>query len=114
MNHVKSFDILLFVETWCCENYNIDIDGYFCINCPRPKCDYKAKRNSGGVVVYCKLLYKSIIQVVDVNNKGIIWFKIDKSVLPSNNDAYFCICYIPPEDSLLYRKERSILFEFDF
>lgn len=36
--------------------------------------------------------------------------------LQTNNerDLYFCTCYIPPEDSPVYRNVQSNLFEFDF
>lgn len=45
---------------------------------------------------------------------GIIWFKVNKDYLKSEKDNYFCITYIPPDGSRLYRNINSTLFEFDF
>ena len=80
--------------------------------CPRPKWNRRAKRNSGGVVVYYKSIYKNVIEKVSINPKGILWFRIKTE--SSLQDIYVCLCYIPPEDSKVYKNTTSLLFEYDF
>ena len=82
--------------------------------CPRPKCNRRsrAKRNSGGVVVYYKSIYKNVIENVSINPKDILWFRIKTE--SSLQDIYVCLCYIPPEDSKVYKNTTSPLFEYDF
>ena len=106
--------MLLLNETWNASRKNVNIDGYDCFNFPRPKSNSKAKRCSGGVIVYYKSCYKNYFHLLNIDNKGILWFKLDKQFLQSDKDAYFCICYIPPEDSAVYRNINSVLYDFDF
>ena len=114
LNFISDFDILIFTETWSSQTSNVNIDGYNYFNCPRPKFNNKAKRNSGGVIIYYKHKLCNSLELITLNNKGIIWFKLKKEFLLTDNDAYFCSCYIPPEDSSLYKNVKSSLFEFDF
>ena len=51
---ISSYDIIILTETWNAKSTNIKIDNYECFSCPRPKCNNKAKRHSGGVIVYYK------------------------------------------------------------
>jgi len=51
---------------------------------------------------------------LSVNNKGLIWIKLDKHYFGADNDVYICNCYIPPEVSNVYKSRLSPLFEFDF
>ena len=113
-NFISDYDILLFSECWHSKLSNIDIEGYSHFSCPRPKFNRKAKRNSGGVIVYFKNILSSHLELVNVNQNGIIWFKLNKTFLLTDNDAYICLSYVPPEDSSVYKNINSTLFEFDF
>ena len=55
-------------------------------NCPRPKFNRKAKRDSGGIIVYFKNKFINHIELVKVNQNGIIWFKLKKTFLLAEND----------------------------
>ena len=114
MNFVSDFDILLFTETWNSKHSKPNINGYDYFDCPRPKCSKKAKRNSGGVIIYYKEKYRNNLELVDVNYKGIIWLKLKSNFICSDNDTFICLTYVPPEDSSLYKNVNSSLFEFDF
>ena len=114
MNFINDFDILILTETWHSKTSNINIDGYCHFSCPRPKFNSNARRNSSGVIIYYKTTYFNHIELVNVNQNGIIWFKLKKEFLLTENDAYFCSLYIPPESSTLYKNVKSSLFEFDF
>ena len=89
LNYVCDFDVLLLNETWNASRKNVNIDGYDCFNCPRPKSNSKAKRCSGGVIVYYKSCYKNYFHLLNIDCKGLIWFKLDKQFLQSDKDAYF-------------------------
>jgi hypothetical protein len=73
-----------------------------------------AKRHSGGIIIYFKECYREFISLVSLDNKGIILFKLSKDMSCSSKDSYFCLCYIPPEDSNVYRNINSPLYDFDF
>ena len=59
-------------------------------------------------------MYHGYIDLVNINDKGIIWFKLKKLHFGFDNDIYVCGCYIPPADSQVYTNSSSPLFEFDF
>ena len=41
------------------------------------------------------------IEILSINNADIIWFKIKKDFTCSDDDQYFALCYIPPDNSTL-------------
>ena len=114
VNYINNFDLILLTETWTSNISNLNLSGYECINCPRLKCNRKAKRDSGGITIYYKQQLHNHIELIKTNQVGIVWFKISKQFLSVENDVYFCVCYIPPEGSAVYRNIRSSLFEVDF
>ena len=114
INEISKYDILIFTECWISKFSNVNINGYECFVCPRQKCNKKAKRSSGGITVYFKHHLSQKISLIKRNTKGILWFKVDKSVFDNVTDRYFCVCYIPPESSNVYRNRSSELFQFDF
>ena len=114
LNYINEFDVLLFTECWNSQISNIEIKNFESISCSRPKCNAKAKRNSGGIIVYYKEQLSKFIEVVNIDNKGIMWFKLKDNESGSSEDKYICVCYIPPEDSNVYKNVNSPLYEFDF
>ena len=114
LNFINSYDVLIFSETWNSKNTNVNLDKFESFSCPRPKCNRKVKRNSGGVIIYYKKLYSKGIALVKQNNQGIIWFKLKKTFFGTENDVNVCSCYIPPNDSSVDTNENSPLYEFYF
>ena len=106
--------MILFTETWNSKVTNIDIKNYEHFSCPRPKSNLKAKRHSGGLIIYYKAKYHNCIELVNINSKGIVWFKLKRTYFGTENDLYFCTCYIPPESSNVYKNAISPLYEYDF
>ena len=102
LNYINKYDFLFLTETWHSNTSNIDIDNFLNFSCPRPKCYRKAKHDSGGVVIYYNKKYFGHVKLLFVNNKGLIWIKLDKQYFGADNDVYICNCYIPPEDSNVY------------
>ena len=74
---INEFDILIFTETWHAKTSKYDIENFDSFSCPRPKCNKKAKRESGGVIVYFKKSISKGLKLLNINEKGIIWFKMD-------------------------------------
>lgn len=114
INFVSDYDIILLTETWNSKITDIHLKGYDHYNCPRPKYNQNSKRNSGGVIVYFKEYFSKRIELLKTDENGIIWFKLKHKDGTSENDMFICLCYIPPEDSAVYRNVRSPMYEFDF
>ena len=112
-DYINSYDILFFTESWCNKYSNIDIQGYTVYSCPRPKCSKRAKRDSGGIAIYCKNKLIDGLEIVKMDDKGIVWLKLKSSFFNFENDHYFCVCYIPPEKSKLYT-DMCALQDFDY
>ena len=64
---MKSYDLLCLTETWNSKTTNIEINSYERFSCPRPKCNQKAKRESGGVIVYYRKTLSKGIEPVQQN-----------------------------------------------
>ena len=92
---------------------DVNLKGYSYFNCYRPKFNKRAKRYSGGVLVYFRDELKHNLSIVKKDNRGIIWLKLDKCAFNVNNDIYLCLCYIPPENSSVYKNGQSDLYECD-
>ena len=102
-----SYSAGLLTETWTCKNDNLDLNGFSHFHCNRPKCNKRAKRNSGGIVVYFKNCLKDKISLVKMCENGIIWLKLSNSAFDTEKDIYICLTYIPPEGSQVYKIETS-------
>lgn len=105
---------MLLTETWTSKFSNLKIKNFEYFHGPRPNSKRKAKRSSGGIVIYYKDSFVNKIELVNINPKGIIWIKFKKEHFGCEKDIYLCTCYIPPEDSNVYKDVNSTLFEFDF
>ena len=114
LNFISSYDIVLLTETWTSKFSNLKIKNFEYFHGPRPNSKRKAKRSSGGIVIYYKDSFVNKIELVNINPKGIIWIKFKKEHFGCEKDIYLCTCYIPPEDSNVYKDVNSTLFEFDF
>lgn len=113
LDYINAYDVLLLTETWCNKYSNIDIQGYTVYSCPRPKCSKRAKRDSGGIAIYCKNKLVDGLEIVKMDNKGIVWLKLKSSFFRFENDHYYCVCYVPPEKSKLYT-DMCALQDFDY
>lgn len=98
---------------WCSKTLNVDIKGFNHFNSPRPKLNSKAKTHTGGLNVYYKEHLNNKIELVKVDHRGYIWFKLCKKDFGFENDRYFCLIFMPPENSTLYKNRQSGLFEYD-
>ena len=114
ISYVQSFDILLLGETWISKDdpSDLDIKGFECSHVFAQKSlGVKCGRSSGGVSVYYKTCLKPYINVVEKSDFGIIWIKIKNSILPFNEDAFFCYVYVRDPKSQVLRHEEFDYFE---
>ena len=106
LNH----DINILSETWKSDNSNIDIPKFnqFCSFRTKTK---KAKRNSGGIMIYVKKEIQNGIEILKniTKSQNRIWLKLNKFFFGFDEDLYICGIYIPPHGSPHYDNEYEKL-----
>ncbi|CAG2236161.1 unnamed protein product [Mytilus edulis] len=109
LNSIKS-DINILLETWKgeCKEYNIP--GFNTFSKIRKK-KKKAKRHSGGILVYYKKIYSKGISHIQegTNSQNRLWLKLDKNFFGLTYDLYLCAVYIPPVNSTHYENDYTQL-----
>ena len=107
----KSREIIFLCETWLKFNDPRDfhIPGYICINYPRTHLNTKAKRGSGGVMLFIEETLGANIETLNNSlTEDRIWIRIPQILSkPGGNDIYFCFCYIAPANSIVMCNEAS-------
>jgi hypothetical protein len=99
-NFIYEFDFILLSETWQHKPGGFDLEGYQSIFVPRPDSLYgTSKRGQGGVCLHFNISLKDGVQIMDINNNGVIWIKLLKTFF-GNNDIYLCFMYIPTRSSV--------------
>ena len=100
---VNKYDILALGETWLTPEDNLQIDGYYCYSSCRNK-SAGSKFYSGGIVFLVKDEIKHVVKIIDYKSDFMVWIKLDKSYLKSENDIFVSAVYIPPSNSSFYNK----------
>jgi len=70
----------------------------------------KARRNSGGIVVYVRNEYKNGITLVRKNYDTMVWFKFDKTFFNIEEDNYFVVVYLWSDNSPIVNVIDADLF----
>lgn len=98
---ISKMHVVSFVETWCDSGkpYH-DIPGFVRISYNNRIKHPKARRNSGGVIMYAKNCISKGVTKQESNHKDIIWAKLDKSFFNLKKDIFLGIIYFSPEYSL--------------
>lgn len=99
---------MLLTETWNHKHKNVNIENYEVFSCPRPKYNKKAKRYSGGVVIYYKTKFSGHIELINLDEKGIVWIKLKKTYFGSLNDIYIYVVAIYRLRILVYIKNEIL------
>ena len=104
------YDINILIETWKGDCSDIKIPNYnsFCKYRIRKK---RARRNSGGIIVYVKKdIVKGIEYMKNISrSRNRLWLKLDKSFFGIDEDIYLCGIYVPPINSPHYDNEYQNL-----
>lgn len=97
---ISKFHILGFVETWTNDNdQNLSIPGFKKIGMSNRKKHKKARRNSGGIIVYAKNEIAKGITKLSKSHSDILWIKLDKTFFNLSKDLFISTIYISPEKS---------------
>ena len=105
---------MLLTETWINEKHqiNLDINNYKSFHLHGNQSPRKKKaRTSGGISVYYKNNFENYICVVETNNIGFLWLKLDKKFFSFCEDVFLCICNIPPPGSKVLNSNDLCFFE---
>ena len=73
INTICKIDILSVYETWTSKDSSLQINGFECYNVYRRYQNRRAKRSSGGVVLYIR---NSIAKGIDIVKKNIMTAKL--------------------------------------
>ena len=104
-NCIIDHDLLFFVETWTDNTQNIDIPGYECFSFHRQRKKKKSKRNSGGIILYCKNSYSKGIKVVKNHNDSIVWIQLSSVEFNLPRDIMLAVYYVVPA----YSSSRDLI-----
>ena len=63
-------------------------------SCPRPRTNRRVKRDSSGVIVYYKQWLYGKVELVKIDYKGILWFKLKKEPFTVDDDLSYVYVYI--------------------
>ena len=91
VNILLGYDIIFLLESWTNKSSDLELSGYKSFNFFRKFQHRNAKRNSGGIVVYCRNEIVPGIEVVKNSFDVIVWLRLDKSSSSTflvNGDAY--------------------------
>ena len=75
----------------------------------KKKC--KAKRNSWGLIIYCRQELVKGVTKIKSSSLDMIWLKLDHSYFGLPQDMYICVAYLVP-DSSPYARDNDIFKEF--
>ena len=99
---ISSYQLVCLTETFCISDDFEDpindlksIPGYKLIHKPRKNCI----RPSGGICLAVHQNISKFISFVPNNSDYLLWCKIDKCVIDTDDDIYLACTYVPPESS---------------
>ena len=99
INYVSKYDLILVCESWTSKTSNITISGFESFPSHRPKVNKKARRCSGGVILYVKEHFVKGVSVIKDDTPDIIWARLDKDYFALENDLLLCLAYVMPSNS---------------
>ena len=91
---VFSYDIVILSESWADKESFVNVSGYKCFNFYRKFRHPNARRNSGGILVYCKDSVVNGVSIIKNHCDTLIWLKLDKLFFNLDTDVYLCGVYV--------------------
>ena len=99
---VNSHDIFVILESWLgSDDICPYIDGFLNFRSERKK-KRKARRHSGGIIVYIRKSIAKGVQKIESSSTEAIWIKLDKLYFGLYKDLYLCAQCIAPRNSPSY------------
>ena len=110
LESITKHDINILLETWKGDCPDVKIPDYYSFNKCRTK-KKKARRNSGGIIVYIKNKIKRGVEYLNniTSSQNRVWLKLEKTFFGLADDIYLCGIYIPPLSSPHYDNEYQNL-----
>ena len=97
---ITNYDIICLSETWTSKNSVINLKGYSNpIHSYRKYRHKRAKRSSGGIIVYIRDSIRKGIKMVKNEVDCLVWLKLEKCFFQNEEDVYIAITYVAPENS---------------
>ena len=106
-----SYDVVMITKTWTDQYSDLAVDNFEVFVLHRQEKKTGSKRNSGGIVLYLRNKLFSNDTLIFTSQDDILWVKISKSVLCSNNDLYICLCYVKPDESSRQALTETNIFD---
>ena len=111
LNLISGYDVIFLYESWTREDSKIEIPGYSSYNFYRTFQHGRARRCSGGVVVYIRQHYQDSIELVKNSHDTIIWLKLDRTFFRVQSDIFLCGVYLWGEGSPAYNHVDADFFD---
>ena len=100
---LRKHDILCVQETWLYDAKEITTQNYLHYSSDRTK-KRKARRGSGGVMVFYKYNLRKGVTKINSKNPDCIWVKLDSHFFGLEQDIYLCNAYIVPRNSPYFKQ----------
>ena len=94
-------DIICLQETKTDDLDTIELPGYIF----KMKNRQKIGRQSGGMILAHKESLENYIELLDIESKYVLWFKVSSKLVNLNEDVIFGNVYIPPEGSPYFQPD---------
>ena len=105
MNVISNMHVFSLVETWSDSGNFISIPGFTHIY-SNNRCKHKkARRNSGGISVYCTHTLSKGISVMPSDHTDILWIKLNHTFFNLRRDLFVAFIYFSPENSSALSKD---------
>lgn len=112
VNFVDNFDLCFLTETWQRRENEFCLKGFDCVDVPRPESlKQTSKRGHGGVCLFIRHAIKEGVHILEKDNSGLIWVKLDKNFFSMTTDVCICFVYVPPSNSVYYNNHEIGYFE---
>ena len=109
-NLIQEYDLFCVIET---KVDSSDIIGLRCYKFFSQCRKQRFIRKSGGIGVFVKESISPYISVIESASDYILWLKLSKSFLQTDEDFIFGVVYIPPTDSKFNNSDELDLFEVE-
>ena len=111
-NFLSQYHVICLSETWTNKQSQIKLSGYSNpIHSYRRLQNRKAKRSSGGIIIYIKDSIRKGVKLIRNNIDCLIWLKFDKTFFQIRNDLYLGMTYVAPENSPVHNFYETDIFQ---
>ena len=104
-------DIVILSESWTEEYFDYELPNFVSFNFHRKFKSKKARRNSGGIVVYVRDYVSRGVKIISNRFDTLIWLKLEKSFFDIDDDIYLCGTYLWPDESPAAKYYNVNLFD---